>query len=344
MTTRTVSRACRALCIGGLSLMTVSGQDPAPAVPPAAKPERPRRPPKPGVSTPGVKREMSTIQPLAVFDVGGTPDWQVVTDDGIWVSNGPKNMVHRLDAKTNQVAANIEVGKKPCSGLAAAFGSVWVPNCGDKTLSRVDMKTNKVSATIPIGAADSEGGLTTSDDAVWILTTTPGKLARIDPKTNQAVKEIDVPVGSAACYYGAGAIWVTTPAKNMLTRVDAKTNEVTDSIPVGPGPRFLTFGGGSVWTMNQGDGTVSRVDAKSRKVTSTIEVGVPGPGGEIAFGLGHVWVTAFQIPISEIDPGVNQVIRQWVGPGGDSIRAAHGSVWLSNLREHNVWRIDPSKF
>ena len=52
----------------------------------------------------------------------------------------------------------------------------------------------------------------------------------------------------------------------------------------------------------------------------------------------------FQIPISEIDPEKNAVVRQWVGEGGDSIRVAHGSVWLSNLSAKNVWRIDLSKF
>lgn len=49
---------------------------------------------------------------------------------------------------------------------------------------------------------------------------------------------------------------------------------------------------------------------------------VPGGGGELAFGEGHVWATVFQIPITEFDPATNTVVRQWFGPGGDSIRAA----------------------
>ena len=106
---------------------------------------------------------------------------------------------------------------------------------------------------------------------------------------------------------------------------------------------LLTFGAGSVWTLNQGDGTVSRVDAKTNKVVATIELGAPGGGGELAFGLGRVWATVFEIPISEIDPATNKVVRQWVGPGGDAIRTGHGSVWLSNLRQQNLWRLDLSK-
>ncbi|MES1257230.1 MAG: hypothetical protein ABUS51_02325, partial [Acidobacteriota bacterium] len=333
------------VCLGASPpLLVMYGQQPENAAPAATQPPEgapkkkgPPRPPRPGVSAPGVKREMTTITPAAVFTTGGTPDWQVVTEDAVWVSNGPANTVHKLDPKTNQVATTVPVGKRPCSGLAEGFGSIWVPNCGDKTLTRIDEKTNAVTATLPIGPAESEGGIAASHDAVWLVTAPDGKLSRIDPATNTVVARIDVPPGSAAVIYGDGAIWITTPKANLLTRVDATTNKVTDSIETGPGPRFATFGAGSVWTLNQGDGTVSRVDANTRKLVASIEVGVPGSGGEIAFGFGHVWATVFQIPISEIDPADNKVVRQWTGNGGDSIRAGHGSVWLSNLRDHNVW-------
>jgi streptogramin lyase len=304
----------------------------------------PRRPPPPGVSTPGVKRDLSAIKPVAIFDAeSGAPDWQALTDDALWVANGPRNMVHRIDIATNKMAT-ITVGKRPCSGLTAGFGSIWSPSCGDKNLIRINAKTSEIEATIAAPPAESEGGIAASEDAIWLVTDAAGKLSRIDPKTNSVVATIDIPAASAAVVYGAGAVWVTTPSQNMLTRVDAKTNKVTDSIPIGPGPRFETFGVGAVWTLNQGDGTISRVDIATRKVVATIEAGIPGNGGEIAFGLGHVWATLFQIPISEIDPATNQVIRQWVGEGGDSIRAGHGSVWLSNLRAHTVWRIDPTQF
>jgi streptogramin lyase len=309
---------------------------------PESAPKKSQRLPRPGVSEPGVKREIASVQPAAIFATGGTPDWQVVTDDALWVANGPLGSIHRLNPTTNQIAATIEVGKKPCSGLAAGFGSIWVPTCGDKVIKRVDMKTNAVAATIPAGPAESEGGIAVSDDAVWLVTDKAGKLSRIDPKTNAVAKQIDISEGSASVVYGDGAIWITTPGRNLLTRVDPKTNRVTDSVEVGPGPRFATFGAGSIWTLNQGDGTITRIDARSRKVVATIEAGIPGNGGEIAFGLGHVWATVFQIPITEIDPQTNKVVRQWTGDGGDSIRVAHGSIWLSNLRQHNVWRIDPS--
>jgi virginiamycin B lyase len=332
-------------CFAGMMLPLFAQPPETPAPSPDAAPKKKGvRAPKPGVSTPGVKREITTITPVAVFTTGGTPDWQVLTADSLWVANGPLNSVHRLDPKTNQIAATVTVGKRPCSGLTEGFGSVWSPSCGDKTVVRIDEKTNAVVATIPVGPGESEGGIAASSDAVWLVSDPAGKLARIDPKTNTVSELIGIPAKSAAVFFADGGIWVTTPEKNMLTRVDAKTNKVTDSIEVGPGPRFLTAGAGSIWTLNQGDGTISRVDTKTRKVVATVEVGIPGSGGEIAFGFGHVWATVFTIPISEIDPESNKVVRQWTGNGGDSIRAGHDSVWLSNLRDHNVWRIDPRQF
>ena len=183
--------------------------------------------------------------------------------------------------------------------------------------------------------------MTTGAGSVWMVSDPAGTLSRIDPATNKVAAEIKVPANSAACLFADGAVWITTPEAATLTRVDPATNKVAATIQVGPTPRFLTAGAGSVWTLNQGDGTVTRVDSSTNQVLAQIEVGIPGGGGEIAFGLGHVWATVFSIPISEIDPATNKVIRQWTGAGGDSIRVAHGSIWLSNLRQQNLWRIDP---
>ncbi len=340
--------------VGGLSVTPLSAQEASPR--PAAliqaastpqdtpTPARPPRPPRPGVTTPGVKREISTIKPIAVFPVEGVPDWQVVTDDAVWVSNGPKNTVHRLDPKTNKVIAAIEVGKKPCSGLAFGFGSVWVPNCEDGTVSRVDVKEGKVVATVPYGPANSEGGIVASKDSIWMLSDAGKNLLRIDPATNRAVATIQMPAGSYVVVIGEDeAAWVVSTETSQVVRVDPLTNLITDRVDVGPRPRFTTAGAGGIWTLNQGDGTVSRIDVKSRKLVTTIDIGAPGTGGEIAYGEGAVWVTVFEIPLTQIDPDTNKVVKQWVGAGGDAVRVGHGSVWLSNLRQQNVWRLDPKQ-
>jgi virginiamycin B lyase len=290
----------------------------------------------------GVKIPYDHLKPDAVFEIPGAPDW-IAIDESVWVSNEPKNSVSRLDVKTNKVADNITTGKRPCSGLAAAFGSLWVPNCGDRNLVRIDLKTGKITATLPISVPDDEGGIAAGAGSVWVLTDSKSTLARIDPDTNKIVAEIRVAPGSAAAAFGEGAVWVTSPKQNVLTRVDPNTNLIVETIAVGKSPRFLTVGEGGVWTLNQGDGSVTRVDPKTNKVAATIEVGVPGPGGEIAAGEGSVWVTTMGTPLSRIDPATNKLVQQFVGNGGDAIRIGHGSVWLCNLKAGNLWRLDPKR-
>ncbi len=305
---------------------------------------QPPAPPKPGVKTPGVKIPIERLKPEAVFAVPGSPDWLAADElDAMWVSNKPKDSVSRFDLKTNTVAATTPVGKQPCSGLVAAFGSLWVPNCGDQTISRVDLKSGAISATIRTGIGNSEGSVAAGAGSVWLMIDTKGTLARFDPATNAVVAEIIVAPGSYGLAFGEDALWVTSSERDTVARVDPHTNLIVDTIAVGKAPRFIAVGSGAVWTLNQGDGSVTRIDPKTNKVAATIEVGVPGGGGDISVGEGSVWVTAFDFPLSRIDPSTNAVVQQFYGKGGDAVRVALGSVWLSNLQAGNVWRIDPRR-
>jgi YVTN family beta-propeller protein len=176
-----------------------------------------------------------------------------------------------------------------------------------------------------------------------MITDAKGTLARIDPATNTVVAEVYVAPGSYGLAFGEDALWATSSERNTVARVDPHTNLIVSTIEVGKTPRFIAAGGGAVWSLNQGDGSVSRIDPATNKVVATIEVGVPGPGGDIAVGEGSVWVTAFEYPLSRIDPSTNTVAQQFTGKGGDAIRVGLGSVWLSNLEAGNVWRIDPRR-
>lgn len=314
---------------------------PPPASPAPAK-VKPPRIPKPGI--PGLAKPIESVKPDAVYSVEGTPDWLVASDDAMWVSAIRSTKVARLNPKTGKVDAVIELGGGPCSGLAHGFGSIWVPLCKENQLARIDIKKNEVVARIPYGPPQSEGLLTCTKDSVWMLTGKEGKtLLRIDPDTNKPVAEIAVPEGSYAVVAGEGAVWVTSHKKNLVSRVDPLQNLVTHEIEVDEEPRFLTVGEGFVWTLNQKKGNVSKIDPKLNKVVATIEVGVPGGGGEISAGDGSVWVTQFEFPVSRIDPETNKVTHQYAGPGGDSIKVGHKSVWVSNLRQNNVWRVAPNK-
>src|ERR1700733_915171 len=157
---------------------------------------------RPGSKEPGVKRPLSTITPVYVFQMSGIPDWVAISPDSLWFSHQPDNVLNRVDPKTNKIVASIPVGKTPCAGMVYAFDSMWLPHCGEKFVYRVDVKTNKVVAKVPVGPAASEVGIAATDDSVWILSDPRGVLSRIDPDTNKVNAEITTPAG---CYAAPSA-------------------------------------------------------------------------------------------------------------------------------------------
>jgi virginiamycin B lyase len=233
----------------------------------------------------------------------------------------------------------------PCSGLTFGFGSLWVPLCSKPNrIVRVDPATNQITATLPVGPAGPEGGIAATRDSVWIVTDNAGTLVRIDPVSNKVRQTISILPGSFNPVFdgstsGAGTVWISGGITNIVTAVDASSGTVLATVPVGPKPRFLAVGGGSIWTLNQGDGSVTRVDAQSRKAIATITVGIPGPGGDIAWGAGFVWTTVFGVPLTAIDAKTNKIFRQWVGAGGDALRFGHDSVWLTDYKHGTFSRI-----
>jgi len=289
-----------------------------------------------------VQRSVSKLPRAATLSLGGTPDWLAISDDAVWVANAKFKAVQRVNPKTNSLAAKIELPAEPCSGLAFAFDTLWVPLCGKPaSLARVDPRTNEIVATLPFGPADSEGGITASEDSVWLVTNENGTLLRIDPQTNAVRQKILIPSGSFNPLYGDGFVWVTGNKTSVLTPVNSRTGDVVPSIPVGPQPRFLASGAGYIWTLNQGDGTITRVNARSREAVGTVGAGIPGPGGDICYGAGFAWATIFDVPLTMVFAESNEVLHQWVGPGGDAIRFGHGSLWLTDLRNGLLWRLDP---
>lgn len=300
---------------------------------------------------PGVKEfqvPFTSLKPEAMFKIGEDADWIQITDDAVWVASSKPASVHRIDPRTNKEVAVVPMPGDPCAGLTFGFGSLWVPLCGTPNspnlMVRVDPRTNQITATLPIGPAGQEGGIAASHDSIWIVNDNNGTLVRIDPLTNKTRQTISIAPGSYNPLFDEsrlsdGVVWVTGGSANVLTAVDASTGNRLASIPVGPKPRFLTAGEGSIWTLNQGDGTVTRVDAQSKRVTATINVGIPGPGGDIAWGGGFIWATVFDVPLTAIDGKTTKILRQWVGPGGDSLRIGHDSVWLTDYKRGTLSRI-----
>jgi virginiamycin B lyase len=286
-----------------------------------------------------LQRPIGELRPTIVIHLGKTADWVAIGRDAVWVGGTGPDAVHRIDPRRNREVATVALPGEPCAGLAIGFGGLWVPLCG-KTLSlaRVDLKTNAVKL-LPIGPAGPEGGIAASGDSVWMVTDKDGSLARIDPRTGLVRQIVKLPAGSYNPHFSDGVVWVTSIDANLVTAVDAHTGKVLASLATGPRPRFLTSAGGVIWTLNQGDGSLTRVDSQRKRATAAIALGTPGHGGDIAYAAGRVWTTMSRAPLTETDARSGRVLRQWVGPGGDSLGVGFGSIWLTDYDHGDVARI-----
>jgi YVTN family beta-propeller protein len=282
--------------------------------------------PKPGL--PDMQQPMATLPRIATFPIAKAADWVAIAPDAVWVAGKKPDALHRIDPSTQMDTMTVPLTGDACAGLTAAFGSLWVPICANKTHSvlRIDSATGHVLATLPMGPP-AEGGIAAGQDAIWFV---------VDGKTLIAIA-----TGSQVPVVEGDTVWISSTEHDLVTAVDARTGDVLGTTATGPHPRFLAAGGGAIWTMNQGDGTVTRIDARTRMVTATIALGLPGNGGDIAYGDNMVLVTSIGTPLTVIDPQSNRPITQWVGVGGDSLRYGHGSIWLTDLMNGTLIRIDP---
>jgi DNA-binding beta-propeller fold protein YncE len=339
--------AAAVFCIGATFVLDGAPAGDGTKKPEAKKPEkgalRPPVAPRAGIKTPGIQIPFESVKAEAQIPVE-TPGW-IVIGDSVFIPNKSKDVVVRLEPKTNKVLDPVADLHKPCSGTTVAFGSLWILNCGDQTVTRFDTKTNKVTATLAIGAGDEMQGITATADSVWIITDNKTTLSRIDPLQNEVVGELRLPAGCNSLVSGENSLWVACPSESRVLRIDPRTNLVDKRIEVSEGPRSLAFGDGSVWVLCEKDGKVERIDPKTNKIIKTIELSVPNAGGNVAFSDGFLWVTQAGFPLSRIDPTSEKerVVQQFWGEGGGLLSAAPGALWLSNTGQGTVSRLDPKR-
>ena len=280
---------------------------------------------------------------VATLRIPGSADFLTADEGAAWVTN--RDQIQKLEQgrTTPTISATVP---DACGGMVAGGGSIWVMSCKERTLYRINRSTGERTAAVSTGIAEPNGemSLAFGAGAVWVVSDSTGVLSRVDPATNSVTARIPVLPSTYAATFGFGAVWVTNTAANSVQRIDPATNRVVATIAVGPTPRFITAGEGGVWTLNQGDGSVSRIDPTTNRVAATINVGVPGNGGDISAGGGHVFVRAGFVLLSAIDPASNRVVERY-GPvaGSGGVRVAGNRVWITAHDIETVWVLDTTR-
>lgn len=311
-------------------------------------------PPKAGIKTPGVQVPFALLKADATLETPDKPSWLYFAQAGpagnLYAPAADKVLKFdvRAGAKPTDPmvvkAVDPIATKKPCGGAVNAFASLWVPSCGDGALLRLDPRTLKVKATIPAGAIETRGSVVASADSIWLIADNRQTIVRIDPDQDAVVAELRVPPGCGNMISAETSLWLTCPEQNKVLRINPITNLIDKRIDVGAKPVSLVAGQGSIWVLCGKEGKLDRIDPKTDKVVKTLDLSVPDTTGAMAFGEGYLWVTMTGFPLTRIDISEvdkERVAQQFWGEGGGGILTSAGALWLSNLNNGTVSRIDP---
>jgi DNA-binding beta-propeller fold protein YncE len=232
------------------------------------------------------------MRPAAVAARGGT----------VWVADGRRGLLLRLDAGYERVAARATWRRPP---RQEAVG-----------LSRPD----------PTAVAIAEGAAWATDGSASVVRADPdGRVTRVP-----TAHTLD------AVAAGAGAVWAISREDAAVVRIDPRAARVTDEIRIvarpggdAPAPIALAVTAEDVWVLNGNTATVSRIDARTLGVRGTIPLSIEQSPRDIEAALGAVWVSSFdgtltRIPVRGGEPRSSFLRASLVGVAGSARR-----VWVA---------------
>jgi virginiamycin B lyase len=279
-------------------------------------------------------------------------DWLEFGFDSAWMIVGTK--LARVNAADNSL---VEIDIKASGNIrpiVAGEGAVWVQDINKRVIIKVDPVANQVVQEIPAQMLYHQSALGTGDGSIWAVTASGGfdkMLTRFNAATGEVEAEIPLPSIGGDVLVDFDSVWVAGIDGNAVYRIDPKANAIVATIPVHTRPKKLCALEGSVWVLNSTDGFVDRIDGRTGQITASINAGLVFPAdGDFDCGGGYVWghVAAWHasdkaipsLPLVQIDPKTNEVIRRYIGGKGFgwSLQYGAGSLWMTGS---SLFRIEP---
>ena len=247
--------------------------------------------------TDGRTRRLARTVPLPM-----RPAAVAVAADTVWVADGRRGLLVRLDAGYERIAARATWRRPPRREAVGLSGF------------------DPTAVTVAGGAAWATDG-----SARLVRADPSGRVTRV-----RAAHRLD---GIAA---GAGAVWAISREDAAVVRVDPRSGRVTDEIRIAarpggeaPAPIAVAATSSAVWVLNGNTATVSKIDARTLGVTATIPLSLEQSPRDIDAGAGAVWVANFdgtltRIPVGRGEPRSSFLRASLVGVAGSA-----GRVWLA---------------
>jgi YVTN family beta-propeller protein len=256
--------------------------------------------------------------------------------------------LQRIDPKTNQLAATLDVGPEP-TGVAVGDGAVWAIQQGANRISKIDPRTDSIVAT---GSAPGPKSVAVGGGSVWVVNA-DGTVTQLDAGTGANVHTVAIPSAANLAElvaYGVGATWALSPLNSAVARINPLSGTVGATIPLAVttgAARAIATGDRAVWVSSSntltGDYRLSRIDSASNRVVATVRLDLGAQG--LAVMDGSIWVANnLGGTVSRVSAATNRLVRVvHVGKDPVAVATGDGSVWVANARDGTVSRIDPGR-
>ena len=167
-------------------------------------------------------------------------------DDSVWIAAGPHHVL-RIDPRTNEPSASIDVGQVPI-GVALGEEALWVVTTGERAL-RIEPHTNMATTQVPIGYPVA---LTAEKRAVWV-SDSRGQVWRINPDTGTVTQTTPVGRRLVGLCGTDGAVFAADNADGTVVQIDARDGRVVGVVAVGHAPTDVASRDGIVWVSIQSE-------------------------------------------------------------------------------------------
>jgi streptogramin lyase len=259
----------------------------------------------------------------------------------VWVKED-RGPLHRLDPRTNEVVASIEVevpGEAPCAGIGASEDVLWVC-AGGGHVARVDTATDEVLATVQTGKLFDQGPIPVAFDHAWVIADGGTSLVGVSNATNEVDVTFDLGTRCTNVAASTDALWVACRPDSVVLRVDPTSGQETARVEGLTGPATVAFDE-VVW-VGHDEGTV-RIDPGSSDVTGVVDVGPGGFNGSLVAAEGEVWIRTEAIFLRRLDGTSLELLEDITAPeqSGGSVLLAFGSVWATAYSEGVLYRLAP---
>jgi ABC-type branched-subunit amino acid transport system substrate-binding protein/DNA-binding beta-propeller fold protein YncE len=236
-----------------------------------------------------------TLSVTKIVPADAEPDDLVATDDAVWLLDGERGALVKVDTAYESVAKRLALQTGEAgAGVDVGNGAVWVA-AGTRRLRKLDPRDGGVVKAFDLPRPLEDVAVT--ERAVWAISGASSSVLEIDPMDGSIGTRIPVtgrpgstrtvPLAVAA---GEGAVWVLSGNPPRVARIDPHLAAVTHTVPLGVGsnPAAVATGAGAVWVALTGEGTVARIDPDTGTVRS---IPVGGAPTGVAVSQGRVWIS-----------------------------------------------------